>query len=243
MVFKFYGKPKHLDTTINEAKSPNWYEKSPRFQLNLLQQDSIKYLYQKRLTEELNILPVKDVIDEEHDNLTKAILKDANEALGKIETRRPVQIWWISEIAELVAEKKRMYQKWLTNKTVEYLVQHKHSNARVKRKITEEKNKTWTRKCQEIESLLGGLQSFESWRFLKTLKTNQHSRNFHLVTMSDFENHHKTLLSENREEYGVCFSPQPLEASSLEIDMTDMEIAIQSLKNKKSPGPGMITKN
>jgi hypothetical protein len=59
--------------------------------------------------------------------------------------------------------------------------------------------------------------------------------------MSDFENHYKTLLSENREECGVCFSPQPLEASSLETDMTDMEIAIQSLKNKKSPGPGMIT--
>jgi hypothetical protein len=51
--------------------------------------------------------------------------------------------------------------------------------------------------------------------------------------MSDSENHYKTFLSENRDEYGVCFSPQPLEAGSLEIDMTDMEIAIQSLKNKK----------
>jgi hypothetical protein len=59
--------------------------------------------------------------------------------------------------------------------------------------------------------------------------------------MSDFENHYKTLLSENREEYGVCFSPMPLEASSLETDMTDMEIAMQSLKNKKSSGPGTVT--
>jgi hypothetical protein len=50
--------------------------------------------------------------------------------------------------------------------------------------------------------------------------------------MSDFENHYKTLLSENREEYGVCFSPQPSEASSLKIDMTEMEIEMQSLKNK-----------
>jgi hypothetical protein len=103
-----------------------------------------------------------------------------------------------------------MYKTWLTNKTVENWVQYKHSNARVKRKITEEMNRTWTRKCQEKESLLGGLQSFESWRFLKTLKTNQYSRNFQLVTMSDFENNYKTLLLENREEYGVCFSPQPL---------------------------------
>jgi hypothetical protein len=100
-----------MDTTINEAKSTNWYEKPPRFQLHLLQQDSIKYLYQKRLPEESNILPVKDVVEEEHDNLTKATLKAANEALGKIETRRPVQTWRNNKIAELVAEKKRMYKK------------------------------------------------------------------------------------------------------------------------------------
>jgi hypothetical protein len=74
----------------------------------------------------------------------------------------------------------------------------------------DEKNRAWAQKCQEIESVLGGCQSTETWTFLKTLKTNRNSNNFHLATTADFENHYKTLLSENRIQYKISVTLPPL---------------------------------
>ena len=167
--------------------------------LYLFNQDSIKYLYQKRLKDELEKLEIKEDVEEKYNNLKAIILKVAKEALGTIDNRHPIQDWWNEELEALIKNKKNCYLKWLSNKTTENWIEYKSANAKVKRKVTEEKNKIWTSKCQQIESLIGGSQSTEAWRFLKILKNNKGYNKVNLLTMLEAENYYETLLTENRE--------------------------------------------
>ena len=57
--------------------------------LYLFNQDSIKYLYQKRLKDELEKLEIKEDVEEKYNNLKAIILKVAKEALGTIDNRHP----------------------------------------------------------------------------------------------------------------------------------------------------------
>ena len=45
-------------------------------------------------------------------------------------------------------------------------IEYKKAQARVRKKVTEEKNKYWEQVCQRIESYIGGRRCSEAWRTL-----------------------------------------------------------------------------
>ena len=58
----------------------------------------------------------------------------------------------------------------------------------------------WEKRCQRIESQIGGSQSTEAWNIVNSLKTNNTSKKSHLK-METLEKHYRTLLTECRPEF------------------------------------------
>lgn len=105
--------------------------------------------------------------------------------------------------------------------------------------ILEEKNRSWEKKCSEIEMYLGGTRSSEAWKFIKTLRNENTQRTtLPLISIKAWEDHYKKELTEDRQEYLVQ-SPVPyqIEGQPITVSTKLVEKAVNNMKNKKAPGP------
>ncbi|KAL3275208.1 hypothetical protein HHI36_019977, partial [Cryptolaemus montrouzieri] len=112
---------------------------------DLLQQEIIKHLYQRRLDWALEEARPSENIEEEDSSSIKLAMKRAvHEALG-----------------------------WLSDKTNVDWERYKAKQREARQAIKKQKIKTWEKKCQEVESLKEGACSTEVWRTIEQMKTNQ----------------------------------------------------------------------
>ena len=80
-----------------------------------------------------------------------------------------------------------LIKKWLCNRTTEQRTEYKDRNKEFKKRIIQEKNMMWEKRCQRIESQIGGSQSTEAWNIVRSLKTNNTSQK-PLKNMETLEN-------------------------------------------------------
>jgi hypothetical protein len=81
--------------------------------------------------------------------------------------------YWNEEIGQLVKEKKEKYLKWISSKDPQDRIEFKKMQGKIRKMITEEKNKSWEKACITVESYLGGKRSTEAWRILKNIRKNE----------------------------------------------------------------------
>jgi hypothetical protein len=62
--------------------------------------------------------------------------------------------------------------KWIIFEDPQDRIQLRRMQGKIRKMITEEKNKSWERACSAVESYLGGKRSTEAWRILKNLRKN-----------------------------------------------------------------------
>lgn len=104
----------------------------------------------------------------------------------------------------------------------------------------------WDRKCKEIDSLLGGSRSRESWKCVNSLrKNNKEKYKIEPIGMTNWVNHYKQLLTENRKEYKPIekesdFNGREIPRTITTITVEEIKGALKLMKNNKSPGPGGI---
>jgi len=102
-------------------KGYTFIKRSPRqeevFRVHLLEDSSIKSLYQRRLEQNLTHSPLSLNINVEWQNLKSTLQQAANEALGKRTKRRHRRrlILWNEDIKNLIENKKKAYLPYLTN--------------------------------------------------------------------------------------------------------------------------------
>jgi len=117
---------------------------------------------------------------------------------------------------------------------------------KIRKAITEEKNKNCEKTCFTAASYLVGKRSIEAWRILKNLRKNENGGQcFNPIRIGKWETYFKGLLTENRESY---LGEQEIELEGMnEIGMDkinlDIEIAkmtIKSLKSNISCGVGSV---
>jgi hypothetical protein len=63
----------------------------------------------------------------------------------------------------------------------------------------------------ELESLIGGRQATEAWRFIRSIKKEPKGTLNCMTTLGEWEKHCSELLTENRPEYKVMATPPPRE--------------------------------
>jgi hypothetical protein len=77
------------------------------------------------------------------------------------------------ETGQLAKEKREKYLKWISSKDPQDRIELRRMQGKIRKMITEEKNKSWEKTCSTVESYLGGKRSTEAWRILKNLRKNE----------------------------------------------------------------------
>ena len=110
-------------------------------------------------------------------------------------------MWWTEEIEDLIDRKKKQYQKWLNTKREEDKQAYLETKRQARRIIIAEKNEMWDRKCQEINTYIGGRKCTEAWKFIKNVRTSE-KRSVHLqmIPIDRWVQYYQDLLTENRPE-------------------------------------------
>jgi hypothetical protein len=92
--------------------------------------------------------------------------------------------------------------KWISSKDTQDRIEFRRMQGKIRKRITDEKNKSWEKICSTVESYLGGKQSTEAWRILKNLRKNKNvGQPFNPIPIDKWETYFKGLLTENRESY------------------------------------------
>ena len=63
--------------------------------------------------------------------------------------------------------------KYISSKDPQARIELRSMHGKIRKMITEEKNKSWEKTCSTVESYLGGKRSTEAWRILKNLRKNE----------------------------------------------------------------------
>ena len=79
--------------------------------------------------------------------------------------------YWNEEIGQLV-KKREKYLKYISSKDRQARIELRRMGGKIRKMITEEKNKSWEKTCFTVESYLGGKRSTEAWRILKNIRKN-----------------------------------------------------------------------
>lgn len=163
--------------------------------------------------------------------------------MGELSSRKSKALWWNNEIEKLVNQKNKAYLKWLTTKEQRDRESYLEAESKTGRKVNNAKRSMWDRKCKEIDSLLGGRKTAESWRFINALKSpSKNSANIDTIPMNNWVTHYKQLLTETRQEFLApsISSHIDIEGETVSVDVETVRKAVFRLKNGKSPGPGGV---
>jgi len=127
--------------------------------VHLLEDPSIKLLYQRRLEQNFMHSPCSLNIDIEWQTL-KNTLQASNEAIGKRKNRREKRhlILWNEDIKNLIENKKKAYLRYLTTRSETDKIEYKRLVATVKRETRKIKRKCWETFVSRIEHDLHGHQ-------------------------------------------------------------------------------------
>ena len=107
---------KNLEILVSNKNNWKSHEKPKtqeihQYNLHLLQQESIRQLYQNRLTEKLMNLQENEDVDIQNFSITTAVHKAAFETLGQREKNNGENLeWWNDELKALRVEKENAYK-------------------------------------------------------------------------------------------------------------------------------------
>lgn len=231
--------PEHKRATTENSKADN-----KKYNLERLHDDSTKRLYQQRLDQKLQEEIITQTPQIMYEHIKSAIHDAALEALGEEDKKtKRTNFWWSKELEELKEQKQKQYLKWLQTGDVSDQITYKQDRARFKKKILEQKNMQWEKRCHDLETYIGGRRTTESWKFINSLKKQTNtSLRLNMITKEDWRKYFTQMLNEHREEYKLESEDvrYNLEGDRVQISMEELKAAIRKLKNKRAAGPGGI---
>ncbi|XP_060530421.1 craniofacial development protein 2-like [Cylas formicarius] len=176
-----------------------------------------------------------------YEHIKTCIKEAATEALGeKEESQNQHKIDINKDLREIINEKKELYMKWLNTKTDEDREIYREKNREVKRIVQKEKNNKWEEVCKNVEQYIGGTRNSESWRLIKSLRTNRKGK-VHLEYIPDtmWEIYYKKMLTEDRPTFiGENSETTSDEQKDINLSLEEVKMAIKNMKNNKAAGPG-----
>ena len=208
----------------------------------------LDFSYKKRLDEKLGESNLENA-EECYQHLVKCIHQAAKEAIGEkfLRSRTKPLYYWNEEIWQLVKEKKKgKYLKWISSKDPQDRIDLRRMQGKIRKMITEEKNKSWEKTCSTVESYLGGKQSTEAWRILKNWRKNESGGQcFNSIPTGKWETYFKGLLAENRERYLgqqeiELEGMNEIEMDKINLDIEIVKLTVKSLKSNTSCGVGGV---
>lgn len=213
-----------------------------KYNIEKLQEESTRTLYQWRLEEKLQEGIYED-INELHEHIKRALHEATYEAVGTVEVgrKKSSNIWWNDSIEEEVERKKFLYLKWLNSKEQRDRQEYVNQRNEVNRLVSKSKTDTWDRKCQEIEQHIGGRRCTEAWKFINSVRKDKRQIPIKTIRGKEWEEYFKDLLTENRQMTTERIDNVCVRGENHDIPIERISKAINALKNRKASGPGGIT--
>jgi hypothetical protein len=150
--------------------------------------------------------------------------------------------WWSDTIEKAAKEKRAVYNKWLATGDTEDSKTYIRNKNSVKKIVKEQKNIFWNRKCDEVDSEIGGSKARSPWKVIKSLRQNtRHTVGMDPIGLTKWKKHYKELLTENRDEYkNVNYEIMQEDLEAIEtITVKEVKETLR-MKNHKALGPGGI---
>lgn len=217
----------------NKPKDRN---KEEVYKVYLLQDESIKLLYQKRLQNYLTNAETKDNVNEEWESLKLCIEKSANEVLGrkrKFRKRKGLRIW-NEEIEKAIKEKKIAYNKYIQLSTPESYTDYKSKRNYAKDLTRTAHQQSWEKYVSEIEHDVHGRQ-LVAYKILKHLSSSEKDTvKLNIIADETWKKHYEKLwcnpnivTEEDASEYYTVDA----------ITLIELRQALKETKNRKACGP------
>lgn len=175
---------------ISHAKNKSQEEV---FKVYRLQQDSVKWLYQKRLEKHLVNMPTSNDLETEWNNIRECIRKAAYESVGmtnKIRRRKGLRMW-NKEIEEPVKEKQKAYINLLQKNTEEAKENYKEKRNYAKQITRRAQQEDWDQFITNAEHDVYGRQivACKMMRHLNRLEKDVACIN--VINTEQWKNHYK----------------------------------------------------
>ena len=165
----------YMNTTTDKHEEKNnvtIVDKEKKYNIESLQNESTKFLYQQRLNSKLNRNEFTDT-EEMYKYLKNCIHEAAKEALGgKEDNKGRKTIFWDEKIEEERQKKKQLFLKWLSTKDNSDKIQYKKAQAKIWRMVANYRNEFWDKKCLEIQLHVGSKKCSESRKFIKKIPSS-----------------------------------------------------------------------
>lgn len=230
-------------STTQEAEEG---EKDVRLNLESLNDDSTKFLYQIRLAGKLSSLQ-DDTAENMYESMKSSIHEAALEALGKKSTykKNKKAAWWNDNLEPLIKDKKNAYERWLSTKKSEDRITYQNKRKKVQTEVNRAKNEYWERTCQEVNRCIGNTRTNRAWKVIKGMRTqNKDVAGLSLISLKEWKDYYKDLLTEKRAQFSDGeIERQEVEETEVNVTaITSAEIrqSVLQMRNGKAPGPGNI---
>ena len=156
------------------------------FKVNLLQDDSIRRLYQMRLNQYMTYSAVGRNINNEWEEIKNIIYQTALEVLGTRKKKlNNKSLCWNEEIKQLIKEKKEAYLNFLSNRTDVNRTEYKYRCALVRKAVRKHKRNSWEKYVADLEHDVWGRQE-KAYKILKYLN-NEEKDNLQLNCIKEQE--------------------------------------------------------
>lgn len=218
--------------------------KNEEYELSLLDDPSITFLYKLRLS--------KTLLDVDHtttqtlyDGIVKAVHQAAFESLGEIERRvgkGTCDSWWNTSLAGKVREKKIAYNTWLSTQDIKDRQRYSKISREVKQEVRRAKNEAWERECEKIDQCIGNTRARNAWEIIKNLRQNEkRSSALQPISVEQFKVYYEKLMKEDRPEFSQMYNIACNESENIDdITADETKRIINTFRNGKSAGPGSV---
>jgi len=118
------------------------------------------------------------------------------------------------------------------------------AQAKIRRMVTNHRNKFLAKGCLEIQSYLGSKKSSESWKFIAYIRSSNSDRSHrNLISAGTWKKYYYKPLVENRKEFlGKKKLLEKGIGNVIEIGSSTVKHAIMRMKTGRAAGPGAIPK-
>jgi len=246
-VFRGYDVTTDHYLLISKIRLPKeWYKFTKRtlrqeeiFRVYLLEDPSIKLLYQRRLEKNLMHSPCSLNIDVEWQTLKNTLQQAANETLGKRKKRRHKRrlILWNEDIKNLIENKKKPYLRYLTTSSETDKLEYKRLVAIVQRETRKIKRQCWETFVSRIEYDLHGRQ-INAYKIIRNLnRTEKDNLRLNSIVERTWLDYYQNLWTKQFNDKITEGKCAKLTENCVDlITMEELETTIKALKTRKSPG-------
>lgn len=224
---------------------PRWYKRKNKqaenqniqstYKVHLLNDSSIKWLYQKRLDELNETTTVSEDVEEEWQNISDLLKRAASQSLGtkrKWHRKKGLRNW-DDNIKQIIENKREAYKQYICTKKEEDKINYHLKRAIAKREVRKYHRQNWDNFVSFLENDITRPQP-QTYKILKLLNSEtKDTARLNIISKETWLNYFTTLWHQNTPPLTL---PQSDNHHRESITIEELMTVLKHMKSNKTPG-------